>query len=278
MIEYKNQKALAVGIEGRTVTGIFCVHGHVDDGDGWYSRDRSHPNVFGDFKDRGRQRVVHLWQHQSSEPPTAVINELFEVARADLPPAVLDYAPDATGGTGVKRTYLETPRGNEVLAGLQAGAICEMSYAYEVVRWDMEKQPEESRAVPIRNIYQATLFDTSDVTWGMNPATSADGSKGVPLSIEHQTAHAAVESYIKRLEALHALRVVKEGRRFSGATLAEIEQTIAELQTAAKRLEKLITASETESDDGKSMRRKTQEAYQEWQAIQRRLRALGVST
>ena len=40
---------------------------------------------------------------------------------------------------GVTRTYLDTPRANEVLAGLKAGAIAEMSYAYDVTKWDYEE-------------------------------------------------------------------------------------------------------------------------------------------
>ena len=272
-MEYKSSPAYTLGIEGRTVTGIFAVHGHVDDGDGWSSRDRTHPGVFGDFKDRGRQRVVFLWRHQDTEPPIAVIDELRDLARADLPSAVLAYAPDATGGTAVRRTYLDTPRGNEVLAGLTAGAISEMSYAYEVTRWDMEKPAEGSRDLPTRNIYQATLFDCSDVCWGMNPVTSADGSKGMPLAMEYQTARAAVRSYTDRVERLAALRA-KEGRRFSAATLGAIEDAVATLQDATTRLQALIANPES---DGKTTRRATQQLYQEWQQIQRRLSDLGVT-
>lgn len=272
-IEYKSQKAFTTGIDGRSVTGIFAVHGNVDDGDGWSSRDRTHPGVFGDFKDRGRARAVFLWQHNSSLPPIAAIDDLYEVGRADLPDAVRAYAPDATGGVAVKRTYLETPRADEVLAGLKGGAITEMSYAYEVTRWDMEKPAEGAAGgLPIRNIYGATLFDVSDVNWGMNPATSAEGSKGAPLHIEQQTVRAAVASYTTRLEGLHSLRA-KEGRRFSAASIKEIEQTIADLTAAAERLASLIATSD---DGGKSAGRRTQDAYQEWQALQGRLRRLGI--
>lgn len=276
MLEYKSIKAITLGIEDRTVTGIFCVHGNVDDGS-WYSRDRSHPGLFGDFKVDGRERVVFLWQHNSYEPPIAAIDELYEVSAVDLPPIVKTQAPEATGGVAVKRTYLDTARGNEVLAGLKAGAIREMSYAYEPTRWDFE---EESGAyTPIRNLYKADLLDVSDVCWGMNPATSADGSKGMPLRIEQQTVHAAVARYIKRLEALYALRVVKEGRRFSSATLQEIEESIATLRDGSKvsedaiaRLEKLIAAPEPD----KTGRAETNQLRATWAAQQQRLRELGV--
>lgn len=244
MPEYKSIKAAGtMGIEDRTVTGIFCVHGNVDQGDGWTSAgDRSHPGLFGDFTADGRKRAVFLWQHRSGEPPTATIDRLFEVDKADLPPPVRLYAPDATGGVAVTRTYLDTPRGNEVLSALKAGALCEMSYAYEVKRFDYEEQDDGS--LPIRNLYEAELFDCSDVNWGMNPATSADGSKNQPLNVEHAAVLAAVATYTERLKALHALRVVKEGRVLSGENRKRIEEAVAAMESARSALDALLAATE----------------------------------
>lgn len=242
MPEYKALSAATMGIDDRTVTGVFAVHGNVDDGG-----DRGHPGLFGDFTVGGRKRVVFLWQHNAMEPPIATVDQVFEVAKADLPAAVRLYAPDATGGVAVKRTYLDTPRGNEVLAGLKAGAISEMSYAYEPTKWDFEEV--EGRPFPIRNLYQADLLDVSDVNWGMNPATSAEGSKGQPLYIEQSAARAAVAKLCDRWESLHTLRVVKEGRRFSATSVEEIEEAIAALDAATKRLKQLIAAPEPEKVD-----------------------------
>jgi len=270
-VEYKASPAFTMGIEGRTVTGIFCVHGNVDDGDGWSSRDRSHPGLFGDFTVNGRKRVVFLWQHASYEPPTAVIDDLFEVARMDLPPPVLKYAPEATGGTAVKRTYLETPRGNEVLAGLTAGAITEMSYAYEATRWDFEKGSTETER-PIRNLYEANLMDASDVNWGMNPATSADGSKGRPIAIEHTAVLAAVDSYIKRYQQLSELRA-KEGRVLSGENRKRIESAIEALAGATKALDDLLAATEPKQNGHAA----TNQLRIMRLEREQRLRALGVS-
>ena len=80
----------------------------------------------------------------------------------------------------------------------------------------------------------------------MNPATSADGSKGQPLTIQQSGALAALGTLTKRWEALHALRVVKEGRRFSASSVAEIEEAIQALDAATKRLKALIAAPEPE--------------------------------
>lgn len=233
--EYKTSPQFTKEIDGRTVTGIFCVHGNIDEGG-----DRSHPGMFGDGTVNGRKRAVFLWQHDSWSPPIATIDQIYEVSKADLPPAVLAYAPECVGGVAVKRTYLNTPRADEVLTGIMAGAICEMSYAYQPKRWDYE-EAEDGRTV--RNLYECQIYDISDVNWGMNPATSADGRKGIPLHLEHDTVHAAVHSYIKRLEGLAALRA-KEGRVLSGENRKRIESTIEALAGAITSLKDLLAASE----------------------------------
>lgn len=263
--EYKVAPAFTMGIEDRTVTGVFCVHGNVDSGG-----DRSHPGLFGDFTADGRPRVVHLWQHDASCPPIAKIDRLFEVAKADLPAAVRLYAPDATGGVAVQRTYLDTPRGNEVLTCLQAGALSEMSYAYEPTKWDYEEV--DGREYPVRNLYASDLFDTSDVNWGMNPATSAEGSKGLPLITEQTAVRAAVAKLADRWEGLHTLRVVKEGRRFSANSVAEIEAAVAALEAATARLKGLIASPEPEKVSPAAMRA----AKLEWQQRRIALFNLGV--
>lgn len=241
-IEYKSIKAATMGIEGRTVTGVFAVHGNVDAGDGWTSRDRSHPGLFGDFMADGRPRCKFLWQHWSKLPPIATVDRLFEISAADLPAAVKLYAPDTTGGVGVTRTYLETPRADEVFAGLKAGALTEMSYAYEATRWDYE-EPKDG-GLPIRNLYAADLYDVSDVNWGMNPATSADGAKtGQPLPDHHAAVLAAVATYKERLAALAALRA-KEGRVLSGENRKRIEDAIGSLKQATDALQELLAATE----------------------------------
>ena len=243
-MEYKSIKAAVMGFEGeRTVTGIFAVHGNIDAGDGWTVRDRSHPGLFGDFLVDGRDRAKFLWQHRSQDPPIATIDKLFEVSAADLPPAVKAYAPDATGGVAVTRTYLTTPRADEVLAGLKAGAITEMSYAYEATRWDFE-EPKDGGGLLVRNLYAADLFDVSDVTWGMNPATSADGAKtGIPLNDHHAAVLAAVATYKERLTALASLRA-KEGRVLSGESRKRIEDAVKSLTDATSALQDLLAATE----------------------------------
>jgi len=227
MIETKSLPQFHTKIDGRTVRGIFAVHGNVDAGG-----DRSHPGSFGDFLAGGRLRARFLWQHDASAPPIAAIKAIREVGREALPEAVLSFAPDATGGTEVEREYLETPRAEEVLVGLKSGAIAEMSYAYEVKRYDLEEP--EGREWPVRNIYESELYDISDVNWGMNPATLA--AKRLPLAAEGDAALAAVREWMDRVKALQDLRA-KEGRVISGANRRKIEE-------ARDVLDELLKASE----------------------------------
>lgn len=231
-MEYKSMPYAVKEIQDRTVIGIAAVHGNVDSGG-----DKSWPGSFADITVDGRMRAVFLWMHDSSSPPTAAINYVKEVPRASLPQKVLAYAPEATGGVEVSRTYLETERGNEILTNLRAGALNEMSYAYDAIQYDFEDIDGQT----VRNLRKVEIFDFSDVAWGMNPATV--GVKGRPFQIEHAAALAAVQSYIDRCCDLAALRA-KDGRVLSGDNRKRIAAAVEALQSATGVLNDLLSATE----------------------------------
>lgn len=244
-MEQKLLPQFTKSIDDRTVTGIFAVHGHVDDGN-----DRSWPGSFASTAINGRNRARFLWMHDSSQPPIAVIKSIRELSRAELPDVVLSYAPLASGGVEVVREYLDTPRGNEVLTGIKAGAIEEMSYAYDVTRSDFE----EVDGVQVRNIREVKLYDVSDVTWGMNPATVAAKSKllaGLPLSDHSETVLAAAQELIERYEGLHALRA-KAGRVLSAANVNRLVTVKESLTALVSELDALLAAAEPEPAKQKS--------------------------
>lgn len=170
-MEYKAISGKPDQIEGRTVTGLAAVFGNVDSGG-----DRLHEGAFRKTIKENARRIRHLWQHDMASPPIASIDEIREVGRSQIPAWVKDEYPEVTGGLLVKRTYLETPRGNEVLEGIRAGAINEMSFGYDAVKFDYELQPESKATV--RNLREVKLFDTSDVVWGMNRLTLAAKAEG----------------------------------------------------------------------------------------------------
>lgn len=162
--EYKVGPTFTQQVNDRTVTGIAAVFGNVDDGG-----DMLHPGAFTKTIKEGRSRVRHLWNHDASQPPTAVIRDLREIGRGDLPPDMVQQFPDAKGGLQVSREYLDTPRASEILASIRAGAINEMSFGFIPVRKDLSHADGKS----VRNLREVALLDTSDVPWGMNPATRA---------------------------------------------------------------------------------------------------------
>lgn len=187
----------AKGDSDRTRTGIAAVFGNVDSGG-----DITHPGAFTKTLSEGRARWKHLWNHDSSRPPIAVVDEIKEVGRNELPEQILTFAPEATGGLWVKRTYLDVPEANWVLSAIDAGAVDEMSFAYNVINSD----ESEIDGKTVRNLRELALFDTSDVNYGMNPATLGTGAKDLfsmpPLGM-----------ILQQLQ-LHAAEV-KAGRRNS---------------------------------------------------------------
>lgn len=160
---------------GRVRKGIAAVFGNIDS---W--GDRILPGAFAKTLTEGRQRAKHLWNHSFSQPPIAKIVEIKEIGRADLPDEVLQYAPDATGGLMVARDYYKNEFSNWILEAIDAGDINEMSFGYDVISSNETTEGE----VKVRNLTELKLYDTSDVLWGMNPATVGVGAKGfdsIPL-------------------------------------------------------------------------------------------------
>lgn len=172
-MEYKSFFSKVVSMDGdeRTVTGITAVMGVIDYGD-----DRIFKGAFNKTIHERAGQIKHLWQHDAANPPTAAIVELHEIGRTDLPADMKEKFPDAKGGLVIKRRYLDTPRGNEILAGLKSKppAITEMSFGYDPVKFDYEEIDDENMSKRlVRNLREVRLWDTSDVNWGMNPATIA---------------------------------------------------------------------------------------------------------
>ncbi|MCP9494072.1 MAG: hypothetical protein MSG64_06395 [Pyrinomonadaceae bacterium MAG19_C2-C3] len=210
--------------DSRTVEGIVAVHGNVDDG-----ADRSFPGAFTKTITEGRNRAKHLWNHSFSNPPTAAILDLKEVTAADLPKEIFDYAPEATGGLYVKRQYLKTQRGDEILEGIVSSAISEMSYGYAAIKYDFETLNADTvNELRVRNLREVKLYDTSDVLWGMNYATVA--ASGKALDEKDLPLEALLVAFKNLLTAEG-----KEGRRNSDKdikAMQDIHQLLLEIEPA----------------------------------------------
>lgn len=214
-MDFKNSSESVVETNGRVVTGFASIFGNEDLGG-----DVVHPGAFTKTVNERGSTIKHLWNHGEQfwsyfvTPPIAKILEIREVGRGELPESVTKKAPNATGGLLVKREYLETPVGNEVLANLKAGVGLEMSFGFDCLKWDYETidsgLPTERR---VRNLREVRLYDISDVNFGMNPATVADGSKSwsamadriEDLSKEFRSAKSLPENIHKELTRIKNL-------------------------------------------------------------------------
>ncbi len=225
----------------RTVTGIFAVHGNVDSGG-----DMSVNGSFGKRLDNGdRKRVRFLWNHNSMNPPIASIKQIREVEKDGLPPKVLEWAPDATGGVEVTRKYYEDiPLADWVFKGIQEEDITEMSYAYDIHEFSIKKLEDGKE---IRILQDVELYDVSDVNWGMNPATA--GVKGLPVIgttfVQHSAiVEATLEEWLARVKDRKNFRE-HEGRTLSESTrerLAKMAEEISAIlvETAPRADEKAV--------------------------------------
>lgn len=180
-LPFTNLKAEA---SGRIRGGIAAVFGNVD-----AVGDRVMPGAFAKTIAEGAKRCKHLWNHSYQHPPIASIKELRELTRAELPAEVLEKSPEATGGLLVKREYYDVDLANWILQAIDAGDINEMSFAYETIQSSTRTEPrpgDPEKTWEIRELLELKLHDTSDVLYGCNAATVANGAKyleTVPLGV-----------------------------------------------------------------------------------------------
>lgn len=156
--EFKSFKGFVTDTDDRTVGQYFSIYGNVDS-----VGDRMLNGAFKKSITERRDAVKVLWQHDATQPPIGVILDIEEHERKDLPVDVLNAYPDATGGLFARIEYLDTPRGDEVLKGIKAGAITENSVGYSTIKQKRERNS--------RDLQECKLFDLSPVNWGANPAT-----------------------------------------------------------------------------------------------------------
>jgi HK97 family phage prohead protease len=175
-LPFTNLKAQS---SGRVRVGIASVFGNIDE-----INDRVMPGAFEKTIAEGARRARFLWMHSYQHPPTAAIKELRELTRDELPPEVVEKAPEATGGLLVARDYFKNDLADWILQAIDAGEIDEMSFAYETVRSQTVTEPidgDPDKVREIRNLQELKLYDLSDVLWGCNEATVAAGAKGFDI-------------------------------------------------------------------------------------------------
>ncbi|GAB4203588.1 MAG: hypothetical protein OHK0022_27890 [Roseiflexaceae bacterium] len=252
MRETKSFPVAVKAVKDREVTGVFSVFGHLDS-----YMDVMHPGSFTRTLAERAGQIYHLWQHDFGSPPTAVITDIRELPRDQLPTEIRQRAPDATGGMEVTRRYLNNPKADWVLNAISEGSPLQMSFAYNPKRWDFEKLEEAAYDWERkRNLYDVDLLETSDVLFGANDATAASTRADL----------ADLDGLIHELAAFH--RQVKEGRRNASDDQARINQIAAlAIELGADNIQML-------ADDAKAGRTLH---HADQRALERRARAAGLS-
>jgi HK97 family phage prohead protease len=195
MPEFKSMPAHFKAVQDRTATGLFSIFGNEDS-----TGDVVWPGAFAKTIQERSAKTLFLWQHSFDAPPIATIGAIREIGRDALPADILAEHPEAQGGVEVTRTYLDTPRGNEVLTAIKAGSPLQQSFGFDAVKFDFT-EPEPGHTV--RNLREVRLWEVSDVLWGANDQTRA------------QKAWLDLDTLIHQL-SLH-LAEMKAGARHSAA-------------------------------------------------------------
>ena len=231
-------------ITGDEVTGIFSVLGNLDD-----YNDKLWPRSFAKTLQERAGQFLHLWQHDFSSPPTAVITDIREVGRDGLPESVLAKAPEAMGGVQVTRKYLDTPRAHEVLSAIKAGSPLQMSFAYDAIKYDFEELPNAKYDWErLRNIREVRLYETSDVLWGANDATvAAKGLMQLPMDFLMKQ----LDGQELPLDMLIAqlAKLLKSGARNASTDQARIDQIATLAVELGATSVKLIEPEDTSDGD-----------------------------
>lgn len=148
---------LSVKSASREVEGLFSIFGSKD-----LVNDVTLPGSMA--ASLAKRKPIFLWMHDATQVPVAVVTEAYEIVGRDaLPKSVLREYPDSSGAGYVKRRYIPSPRGDELLAAHVAGSPLQMSFAYSVERYEIKGG--------IRYLQQVTITDISDVTYGAHPGT-----------------------------------------------------------------------------------------------------------
>ena len=182
-MEHKTTQAFETKVSDEgIVETVFAVMGNVDLGN-----DVIHPGAFAKtFTERGHKvKVLDHHQAQSVKDVIGKPLELRELSREQLPQAVLDAHPDATGGAWAKVQFLmDTPEGEGAFKRIKAGAISEWSFGYDALDKDFSTIKRNGKDVTVRNLRTVKLYELSPVVWGMNSGTMTVSAKANDMPTE----------------------------------------------------------------------------------------------
>ena len=185
--------------KSRTVTGYFSTFNFKDSDGDIIVATAFDKTIAERGPDSARQRIMHLWQHDSFQPLSKP-----RMLKAD--------------GTGLyfESVIADTTLGNDILALYEGGVITEHSIGFNTI---LTETDEETQTTYIK---EARLWEGSSVTWGANEMTPFTGFKSLMDSPEK------VEKHVKSI--FKALR----NSPISDETAESLEIWVNQLLTAIK--------------------------------------------
>lgn len=171
-MRFLKRKATLLGTPAEgVVEHIISVFGNVDDGQD-VVLNGAFTKTLQENGPQGADRIRATWQHDLWEPIGRPL-EMAEVARQDLPEAVLGRAPGATGGLRVVTKLSMTQRGRDAYTLLLDGVLNEWSIGYMPVKWDWDPGSN------LRRLMEVMLVEYGLVTLAMNPGAITSDVKAV---------------------------------------------------------------------------------------------------
>lgn len=177
-MEHKEFTAFEVKIDEAqgVVDAIFAVMGNIDQGG-----DILHPGSLSKTLVERGAKIRLLDQHKTDSIARILGKplELRELTRNELPSAMLQAYPDATGGAwGRFKFFMDTPEGKGAFIRLKEGGLDEWSIGYDALDHDYSKvRDAKGQEKMVRNLRTVKLYEVSPVLWGMNAATETLSAK-----------------------------------------------------------------------------------------------------
>ena len=203
-----------INTESGVFSGYGAVFSNIDSGG-----DIIEPGAFTKTIAEGWERVKILALHNDCWLPIGRPLELRE----------------DSNGLFIKAKISDTSMGRDVKVLLKDGVLTELSIGYDPVVFDYDE-------TGIRHLREVKLWETSLVTWAMNPQAVVTDYKETDEPVERAKAMAE-----------EAASDLKAGRKISSARLKALKEASASMKAATKALDSIIkeaTEGEGKNDPG----------------------------
>jgi uncharacterized protein len=174
--EYKSLDGAILTSDDNTATVCFSVFGVRD-----LHGDVVQPGAFTKTIDERGPILPLLWNHDLNLAAIGVTRALHEAPKADLPQRVREKFPEATGAMLADVEFFDTPRAQEIHAGLKKGAPYQASYAYNATKKSLTTLPDGQKA---RVLEEIRLLELTVCHFGANPATYLSKAAGLLAEYE----------------------------------------------------------------------------------------------